>query len=248
MTYEDLRSKTDYWNLDRWHYSQLHHFVRHLPRPLRTEAELTPLEKICKTQNSKGTITKLYGILVKIGSRSEAPFIEKWERELGITRGTNTYKRIMHLTHSSAIDTRTAETNYKCISGWYITPDKANKFKADQTAECWRGCLERGTMAHLLWLCPKIQTYWDIILSQIKVITGEELKKDPWVVLFHCSQEGVKKYKQSLIPHLLNAAKRLIPKKWQATESPHVWNWIDEVEETYRLEELKDGHLETTGE
>ncbi|XP_040197491.1 olfactory receptor 5I1-like [Rana temporaria] len=88
-------------------------------------------------------------------------------------------------------------------------------------------------MAHLWWLCPQIQSYWDTILTQIKVITGEEIKKDPWVVLFHGSLEGVKKYKQSLLPHLLNAAKRLIPKKWQEKESPHVWNWIDEVEETY---------------
>ena len=35
---------------------------------------------------------------------------------------------------------------------------------------------------------------------------------------------------------------------WQETESPHVCNWIDEVEETYRLEELKVSHLEMIGD
>ena len=244
MTYEDLKSRTDFWDLDRWHYSQLSHFTRSLPCPLRTVAELTQLEKICKSRISKGTITKLYGILVKIGTRGEAPFLEKWEKELKITRGTNTFQRTMQLVHSSAIDIQTAEANYKCISGWYITPDKANKINAAQPAECWRGCPERGTMAHLWRTCPKIQIFWDTILKQIKEITGKELKKDPWVVLFHGCQEGIKKYKQSLIPHLLNAAKRLIPKRWHEMESPHLWNWVDAVEETYRLEELKDSLLE----
>ena len=103
-------------------------------------------------------------------------------------------------------------------------------------------------MAHLWWTCPKIQIFWDTILKQIKEITGKEIKKDPWVVLFHGSQEGIKKYKQSLIPHLLNAAKRLIPKRWHETESPHLWNWVDAVEETYRLEELKDSLSETNSD
>ena len=127
MTYEDLKSRIDFWDLDRWHYSQLFHFTRSLPRPLRTVAELTQLEKICKSKVFKGTITKLYGILVKIGSRGEARFLEKWERELKITRGTNTCQRIMQLIHSSAIDIQLPRQTISAFRGGISHPIKLTK-------------------------------------------------------------------------------------------------------------------------
>ena len=60
------------------------------------------------------------------------------------------------------------------------------------------------------------------------------------MILFHGGEEKIKKYKKTLIPHLLNAAKRIIPRRWQEIDSPHIWEWIDSVEETYRMEELRE--------
>lgn len=53
-----------------------------------------------------------------------------------------------------------------------------------------------------------------------KEITQKEVVEDPWVVLFHGGAGDIKQYKGSLTPHLLNAAKRLIPKYWQKKEAP----------------------------
>lgn len=97
----------------------------------------------------------------------------------------NTIKKILNLTHSSAIDTKTALMNYKCLERWYVTPDRARKYQKETSADCWRGCKEGGTMAHFWWKCPIIQKYWEKILSIVKEITGREVKKDPWSVLFH---------------------------------------------------------------
>ena len=96
-------------------------------------------------------------------------------------------------------------------------------------------------MAHLWWGCPKVKRYWEKILSCVEEITKKKIEMDPWVVLFHGGQEGIKNYRNTLVPHLLNAAKRLIPRGWQETECPPIWEWIDAVEETYKMEELKEG-------
>ena len=58
---------------------------------------------------------------------------------------------------------------------------------------------------------------------------------------FTGERKVLKAIEKPLVPHLLNAAKRLIPRKWQELEGPLIWEWIDAVEETYRMEELREG-------
>lgn len=72
--------------------------------------------------------------------------------------------RILRLVHSSAVNTNTVEINYKCLTRWYITPDKA--CKAGKTSECWRGCKVVATMAHIWWDCPKINLERDFTTNK----------------------------------------------------------------------------------
>lgn len=91
-------------------------------------------------------------------------------------------------------------------------------------------------MAHLWWDCPIIKRYWEKILGFRKEMTKIELEVDPWTVLLHGIEGEVKLYKESLMPHLLNAAKELIPRKWQTAERPLIWEGITVVEEIYYME------------
>ena len=227
--------------LDEWRYMQLALFIKRLPLPLRPREEYTSIEKLCITDSSKGNISKIYRSLFKRDELEIPKYILKWERELDAPRGKTSVTRIIKMTHTSATDVRTAEMNLKCLKGWYATPDKTSNYREGQSADCWRGCAVRGTMAHLWWDCPIIKNYWKKILPLIKVIIKKEIIEDPWVVLFQGGEESIKEYKRSLTPHLLNAAKRLIPKKWREAESPQVWEWLESVEDTYRREEWKDG-------
>lgn len=80
--------------------------------------------------------------------------------------------------------------------------------------------------------------FWKKTLALIKIITGIEVVEDPWVILFHGGEGETNKYKQTLVPFLLNAAKRLILKGWQRKEGPETWEWFDAIEETYNNEIL----------
>lgn len=83
----------------------------------------------------------------------------------------------MRLVHGSSVNTGVAEMNYKCITRWYRTLDIVGKYQMGQTMECWRGCKQTGTMAHIWWSCPKIRTYWKEILRYIMEITSYRFAK-----------------------------------------------------------------------
>lgn len=62
---------------------------------------------------------------------------------------------------------------------------------------------------------------------------------DVSVPLFHGLEIPIRQYRNSVIPHMMNAAKSLIPRKWQEIESPKIRDWISRVEETYNMEYLR---------
>lgn len=154
VAFHELKHNREAWVLDRWRYLQLSHFVNRLPQPIRSGEELSELEKLCLAKSTKGIISKIYKMGLTVGCKEVPPYITKWERELGSQIDNNRLRKILELTHGSSIDTNVAEMNYKILTGWYVTPDKACKYQRDKTPECWRGCKDVGNMAHLWWDCP----------------------------------------------------------------------------------------------
>lgn len=106
-------------------------------------------------------------------------FIKKWESELGPVTSGVTWEAILNATHKTAVDMRMMEINYKCLSRWYATPDKINKFQLEKPANCWRGCTDRGMMAHLWWECPIIKKFWQEVLKITEEIMGTAIREDP---------------------------------------------------------------------
>lgn len=79
----------------------------------------------------------------------------------------------------------------------------------------WRGCHALENLAHIWWDCPKVKKYWKEVLSLIKEHMTIEVPEDPLHGLFHSIKTPINQYKNSLLPHLINAAKCLIPQHWQ---------------------------------
>lgn len=67
---------------------------------------------------------------------------------------------------------------------------------------------------------------------------GYEVPNDPWVILLNCTSKPVGTYKKSITPHLLNAAKALIPRHWKQPTIPTLRQWLMEVDHTYHMEDL----------
>lgn len=101
--------------------------------------------------------------------------------------------------------------------------------------------------------CPKIKIYWKEILKYIKEITNIEIPENHCSCLFHGVETSIRQYRDSVIPHMMNAVKSLIPKKWKEIENPKVRDWLSRVKETYMeyvrysSEENREGFLNIWG-
>ena len=67
--------------INKWRYQQLSHYIQKLPQPLRSGEQLTELEKLCSTEGTRGSISKLYRILLEMDEQSMPPFIKKNGKE-----------------------------------------------------------------------------------------------------------------------------------------------------------------------
>ena len=145
---------------------------------------------------------------------------------------------VLLLAHTSSISSRYAEVNYKLLTRWHYTPAVLHGIFPLTPPLCWRGCGESASHAHIWWFCPLIRPFWLNILHWMKEIQGFETPHDPWVVLLHCTAGPVGSYKKSLTPHLLNAAKSLIPRFWKQTVVPSLRQWLEAVDHIYYMEDL----------
>lgn len=101
----------------------------------------------------------------------------------------------------------------------------SNPFLSSTDVFCWWGCNQRGKFLHLWWSCPKIKAFWEEMTPWIKKLTLKPIASTPLQLLFHDTSSSVKTFKKSVIPHLLNAAKSLIPYFWKQSTCPSLLDW-----------------------
>lgn len=62
---------------------------------------------------------------------------------------------------------------------FYYVKEKV-MFSAKQIASlpdqlCWRQCGHQGTLAHILWYCKSLQSYWRQIFTLVSAISGQHI-------------------------------------------------------------------------
>lgn len=148
----------------------------------------------------------------------------RWSDALQVTITPKQWRNACILSHKCSISTKMQETAYKLLTKWYITPVKR--------------CMEdTGSLFHIWWQCPKIAIYWNKVIDLTILITETSLPLDATCCLLHITKCPLKKYKNSLTKHLLNAAKSLIPIHWKSPRVPTVVEWLHRVTEMYEMED-----------
>lgn len=225
--------------MDQWRYLQLSDFIKTLPKPLRNVSNLTVIETAFVDDHPvEKPLSYFYKSLRSLATAGYPSFLRNWEKDLHKTLTETQKSSILQLSHASSMSSKTAEVNYKLLTRWHYTPAVLHKLFPRVSPLCWRGCGERGTHAHIWWFCPLIRPFWLTILHWIKEIQGSEISNDPWQILLHCADEPAGSYKKSITPHLLNAAKALIPRVWKTPKIPSLRQWLCKVDHTYYMEDL----------
>nr|DBA26319.1 TPA: hypothetical protein GDO54_010595 [Pyxicephalus adspersus] len=118
---------------------------------------------------------------------------------------------IWEAAQKSSICTLYKENLYKIIFQWYHTPDVLHRLFPAVDPICWRCGKQRGTLEHVFWYWPIIQSYWDRVHKLLQDETQQQLTLDPLNHLLGLPLTGLPKLTSKLIAHILVAARTRIP-------------------------------------
>lgn len=117
---------------------------------------------------------------------------------------------------------------------WYFTPDRLHAWYPDTTDVRWRCGTDKGTMLHIWWDCPLLHSFWDKVCAQIHAITETAYT---WMLFATYIQLLSRYKKKTVVRHMLNAVKTIIPRHWKSTYSPKITERFSEVDSLYKMEE-----------
>lgn len=91
-------------------------------------------------------------------------------------------------------------------------------------------------MLHIFWSCRNLLDFWSKVQDIIKQLTEPNLGSYPVRYLLHLSDFSKRKYRNSLVAHLLNAAKACIPALWKRETPPLILLWFKKIADIYVME------------
>lgn len=191
---------------------------------------MTPFELLCLDQTPlRHAVSLIYQLLVSPSPDYRPPYINRWERELGLQLTEKQVDRIILFTHKTSICARHQEAGYKILSRWYYTPEKIHRMFPQCTDLCWRCGEKDGMLLHVFWSCRILQPFWAEVHRITQKFTDRELLMSPELFLLHHHKIPSKSYRKSILPLLITAAKSCIPLNWKQTQPPSVAGWLKRV-------------------
>ena len=81
----------------------------------------------------------------------------------------------------------------------YLTPVRLKKMDQSLSAHCWYGCGEEGTLLHMLWHCPVIESLWREVALFLSGILKVDLQLSPKTCLLGARVENIQSNKHQRV-------------------------------------------------
>ena len=225
--------------LDPFRRTQLNAFLQSLRQRITGIRKPSGFEQIClKREPLRHSLSVIYALLIDLEAPQELGFLQAWERDLGITFTEIQKKKILLFAHKASMATKYQEGGYKILTRWYRTPAVLNRMYPQVANQCWRCQNAEGTIFHIFWECPKLKEFWTMVSETVLEVTEVDLGDNPSAFLLHDIPLSNEKYKNSLIRHLITAAKACIPALWKTTTAPTKIQWMGRIADIQQMESL----------
>jgi hypothetical protein len=119
---------------------------------------------------------------------------------------------------------------------FHLTPVRIAIIKHTTNKRCWRGCGEKGTLAHCWWECKLVQPLWKKIWRLLKNL-NIDLPYDPAIPLLGIyPKESDTGYSRGTCTPMFIAALFTIAKLWKQPRCPTADEWIKKMWYLYTME------------
>lgn len=136
---------------------------------------------------------------------------------------------ILFFAYKSSLCSKYQEITYKILTRWYRTPSVLASIFPGHSPLCWRCGTQTGTIFHIFWECLVLTPFWRHVVEIIYKLTDVALQNNPAAILLNMTPISSKRYRKSLLKHLLNAARVCIPSAWKQQSPLTVAQWFARI-------------------
>lgn len=139
-------------------------------------------------------ISRLYGGLQEIKIVNTTYIKQKWDRETNSCLSEDTWIKYCEFQWRTSCSNSWTSFGWKCLIRYFIT--SAQHGYHIGSSSCWRLCCsQEANHYHLFWACPKINTFWHKVYSELVTIFGADITFNWHKLLFglvHSAKVSVK--------------------------------------------------------
>lgn len=157
MSRDELNKDMNPILIPQWNYIQRHFLTRN-----ETILDKTPYDtrgSLHKPPPQRHIISILYNSLFGGKTEFSSASCQTWEQDLDVNLTEENWETIYMYAHKGSLTVATQECGFKIIITWYRTPTLLHKFSSQNSDRCWRCKREEGSMLHIWWSCPLIQSF-----------------------------------------------------------------------------------------
>lgn len=241
-SFQKISDKYGLEKIDFFRYLQTWSYFNVCIKPSK-ECETNLADVFINMYNNKDNrklVSKLYSC-IQINKKYSTDKIRlKWDKESQSVITEEQWLNICSVQLTSTSSGLWRDFCWRNLTRYFITP----KLKFAQTGDlvrglCWRNCGEQlADHYHILWSCPAIQPYWQVIIRVIQTIIGNAINSSfSTIYLGNISPHfpGRDKY---LLKILLAASKKAITRRWLQPTPPAESDWTDIVSNIQNMERM----------
>lgn len=213
-------------------YLQLRHTVRAQFANITVTLDTPPVLDILFGPDLTKLISNLYYTirLYRVHKVSQTAKIA-WEQDIGPIDNSD-WDEILEGVKTASPKLSDRLTQLYIVHRAYLTPLKLAKFHPTRSNLCPMCLLTPRTFYHLLWSCPHIQT-WVQVIQFLHDHMGTPVGMDPKLCLLGLLPDiDVDKYQAIFIYETLFLARKVIAKVWMQALPPTLQGWKREINTT----------------
>lgn len=241
-SFEQLKKTFNIKISDFFRYLQVRDFVKKQMSNFNVMTEHNVLEQINMFNPlNRGAVSYFYSILLKHEVVDEAKIKQAWEIELGVEIDSDSWKEGLENIHTCSINVRHNLIQFQTLHRLYLSKVKLHSIFPEVSPFCNRCKVAEGSLTHIIWLCPKLQEYWENIFDCFSKAFKKNIEPCPLLAIIgiFSNLDILNKYERRAILFGMTIAKRVILRMWKSEFAPKFEMWGTDLVNMLVLERLR---------
>lgn len=189
----------------------------------------------------KGAVSYFYHSLLEMTPKDSSAHRQAWATELNEEIGEVFWEQCLENINDCSVNVRHNLIQFKTLHRLYYCKTKIHKFDPSTSPLCNRCKITDGTLAHTLWSCIKLSSYWYDIFQCFSKAFKKTFKPDPLVAILGGTGALLlaNTFEAQAVSLGMVVAKKMILQMWKSDFAPSYEMWLREMGNVLSLEKIR---------